>query len=340
FPDFSKKIKAVTNGVHHLTWISDARRQVFDDTEELASWRDDPGVFGRVSLAENSSFLQKMQQAWALDNENLVKYVNRMLSEHRSQADETWLDPPNYLSHLDPVEDADLLPGSFTIGFARRFSTYKRADLIFDDIAALADILVQGNWRVNFIFAGKAHPQDEPGKSVLKLILDNQEELYQRSNGLARLVFIPGYDMKIARMMVSGVHTWLNSPKRPLEASGTSGMKAAMNGVPNLSVMDGWWVEGYHEGKTGWKFGYEGPLKEDSLSESPETLLYAEDARSFYELLPGVLELFYEHPEKYLQLAVNNLRLNIPIFNTHRMAAEYVRKYDIELTPETAVRTA
>ncbi len=115
-------------------------------------------------------------------------------------------------------------------------------------------------------------------------------------------------------------------------------MKAAMNGVPNLSVMDGWWVEGYHEGATGWKFGYEGPLKADSLSESPETLLYAEDSQSFYRLLPKVLKLFYEHQNKYLEIAVNNLRLNVPIFNTHRMAAEYVRKYDIKLAPETAAR--
>jgi len=249
---------------------------------------------------------------------------------------ETWIDPPNYFSRLHEI--VELKPGVFTVGFARRFSTYKRADLIFDDIPLLVNILVKNNWRINFVFAGKAHPQDEPGKSVLKLILDNQEELYTRSNGLGRLVFIPGYDMKIAKMMVSGVHTWLNSPKRPLEASGTSGMKAAMNGVPNLSVMDGWWVEGYHEGKTGWKFGYEGPINADSLSEDPATLLYEEDSLSFYKLLPKVLSLFYEHQEKYLQLAVNNLLLNIPIFNTHRMAAEYVRKYDLELDTETSAR--
>jgi starch phosphorylase len=104
--------------------------------------------------------------------------------------------------------------------------------------------------------------------------------------------------------------------------------------------MDGWWVEGYHEGKTGWKFGYEGPIKPDSLSEAPETLFYEEDSLSFYKLLPSVLELFYQQPDKYLQLAINNLLLNIPIFNTHRMAAEYVRKYELSLDPETAARIA
>ena len=338
FPEFSDKIMAITNGVHHLTWISENRADVFDRTDALAGWRDDPGIFSRAKLKADTTFQKALQQAWQQDNQILVQYVNTMLALHRSQMVETWIDPPNYLSHLHEV--VELEPGVFTMGFARRFSTYKRADLIFDDIPALADILVKNNWRINFVFAGKAHPQDEPGKSVLKLILDNQEELYTLSQGLARLVFIPGYDMKIAKMMVSGVHTWLNSPKRPLEASGTSGMKAAMNGVPNLSVMDGWWVEGYHEGKTGWKFGYEGPLTADSLSEAPETLLYEEDSLSFYTLLPRVLELFYETPDKYLQFAVNNLLLNVPIFNTHRMAAEYVRKYELTLDPKTTARIA
>ncbi len=338
FPEFADKIRAVTNGVHHLTWISEARAKVFDSTADLSGWRDDPGVFSKASLDRNATFLEQLRSAWEQDNLQLVNYVNQMLSDHRARMEETWIDPPNYLSHLPEGKGSRLSPGVFTIGFARRFSTYKRADLIFDNLTTLADILVQGGWPVNFLFAGKAHPQDEPGKSVLKLILDNQKELYERSNGLARLIFIPGYDMTLARRMVSGVHTWLNSPKRPLEASGTSGMKAAMNGVPNLSVMDGWWVEGYHEGLTGWKFGYEGPIKADSLSESPETLLYVEDSQSFYRLLPKVLELFHSRPDEYLQFAVNNLRRNVPIFNTHRMAAEYVRKYDMQLDAETADR--
>lgn len=336
FPEFADKITAITNGVHHLTWISEARAKVFDSTPALSGWRDDPGIFAQALLTKDKKFRSELFNAWQRDNRALIAYINAMLVDHRNQKIETWIDPPNYFSNLHDV--VELEKDVFTVGFARRFSTYKRADLIFDDIPALADLLVKNNWRINFVFAGKAHPQDEPGKSVLKLILDNQEELYKRSNGLARLVFIPGYDMQIAKMMVSGVHTWLNSPKRPLEASGTSGMKAAINGVPNLSVMDGWWVEGYHEGKTGWKFGYEGPINADSLSEDPATLLYAEDSLSFYTLLPKVLKLFYDQPDKYLQLAVNNLLLNIPIFNTHRMAAEYVQKYDLDLETETAAR--
>ena len=332
FPRFADKITAVTNGVHHLTWISENRARSFDTFAGLTGWRNNPGIF--ADLDQNVPELAaKLEKAWAKDNRFLIDYINTMLRRHRNQMLETWIDPPNYLSRLDKAPDLE--PGVFTIGFARRFSTYKRADLIFDDIKTLADILLQNNRSINFIFAGKAHPADEPGKSVLKLILDNQEKLYRQSEGRAKLIFIPGYDMSIAKMMVSGVHAWLNSPKRPLEASGTSGMKAAMNGAPNISVMDGWWVEGYHEGLTGWKFGYEGPVDTADMSEDPESLLYAEDSLSFYNLLPKILDIFYDHPEQYMQIAVNNLRLNVPIFNTHRMAAEYVKKYDLQLDDNT-----
>lgn len=329
FPAFADKIKAITNGVHHLTWISEQRAACFSRIPSLRAWRTDPSCFGTVTAQESAALAQGLDDAWRADNRRLVDYVNTMLKRHREQMIETWIDPPNHLSSLPETEW--LRPGVFTIGFARRFSTYKRADLIFDDIGRLADILIALDRPINFLFAGKAHPADEPGKSVLKLILDNQEELYLRSRGLGKLVFIPGYDMRIAKMMVSGVHAWLNSPKRPLEASGTSGMKAAMNGVPNISIMDGWWVEGYHNGQTGWKFGYEGPVEEADLSEAPDALLYTEDAAAFYELLPTVLESFYTRPASYLERALNNLRLNIPIFNTHRMAAEYVAQYGLQL---------
>jgi starch phosphorylase len=336
FPAFSQKIKAITNGVHHLTWISDNRGACFDQIPCLQNWRNDPGCFVTLSDQDQPQLAKLLQEAWNHDNLLLIKYVNAMLKSHRAQMIETWIDPPNFLSSL-PETDW-LKPGVFTIGFARRFSTYKRADLIFDDIGRLSDILINNNWPVNFLFAGKAHPADEPGKSVLKLILDNQEELYVRSNGLGKLIFIPGYDMGVAKLMVAGVHTWLNSPKRPLEASGTSGMKAAMNGVPNISIMDGWWVEGYHDGQTGWKFGHEGSVDEADLSEAPDSLLYMEDANAFYELLPLVLKMYYTQPEMFLSRAINNLRLNIPIFNTHRMAAEYVRQYGLQLDPQVQTK--
>ena len=333
FPGFANKITAITNGVHHLTWISNTRAKLFDSFPELNNWRDNPGVMQNVaSLKNNEKFRDSLVHAWEQDSRILFDYINSMLLEHRNQMTSTWIDPPNYYSNLIDA-DTKLDPTVFTVGFARRFSTYKRADLIFDNIDTLCSIAVKDNRPINFLFSGKAHPADEPGKSVIKSILDYQKELFEKSQGLVNLIFIPNYDMKIAKMMVAGVHVWLNNPKRPLEASGTSGMKAALNGIPNLSIMDGWWVEGYHEGLTGWKFGYEGPVDEADLSESPEALLYAEDSASFYRILPGVLEEYYDNGSRsrFIDKAIMNLILNIPIFNTHRMAAEYLQKYALDL---------
>ena len=336
FPQFASKISAVTNGVHHLTWISDERAAVFDSFAQLDGWRSNPGVFVNcLELVDDYDFLASIHNAWQQDTRILIDYLNEMLQRHRLQMTETWINPPNYFSTITDGS-VTLRPDVFTIGFARRFSTYKRADLIFYDMDLLCRTIVECGHPVNFVFAGKAHPADEPGKAVLKELLRRQEELYVKSRGLASLVFIPGYDMAIAKMLVAGVHAWLNCPKRPLEASGTSGMKAAMNGVPNLSVMDGWWVEGYHDGSTGWNFGHEGPIDSASLSESREELLYFEDSSSFYLLLPKVLREFYDSgtSNAYLSRAIHNLRLNVPIFNTHRMAAEYLKRYRLTLPAE------
>jgi starch phosphorylase len=333
FPQYADKITAITNGVHHLTWISEAKAEAYDSCAELHNWREDPSVFHQArELIANQRFRSFFHLAWKQDNRRLIDYVTRMLIRHRNQMHETWIDPPNLLSHLsDP--GAAMQPDIFTIGFARRFSTYKRADLIFEDIDELLKPILAHNWPVNFIFAGKAHPADEPGKALIKMIIDCQGELFEKSRGLAKLVFIPDYDMAIAKLMVSGVHAWLNSPKRPLEASGTSGMKAAMNGIPNISIMDGWWAEGYHDGATGWKFGQELPVELDTLGEDRISLLYKEDSASFYRLFPEILETYYQ-PEKfhrYLDRGIMNLALNCPIFNTHRMVAEYVDRYRLHL---------
>jgi glycogen phosphorylase len=340
FPQYRQRITAITNGVHHLTWISDAKAEVYDAFPELGGWRRDPGAFaGAEKLVANPKFRRAFVDAWAKDSEQLINSVNGMLSHHRHQRVSTWIDPPNYLSYLSKA-DGMLDPGVFTFGFARRFSTYKRADLIFEDLDRLAAILTTNGWPVNFIYAGKAHPADEPGKILIKNILNVQEELFKKSKGLAKLVFVSDYDMAVAKLMVAGCHAWLNSPKRPLEASGTSGMKAAMNGVPNVSIMDGWWVEGYHQGKTGWKFGYEGPITAEMLSEHRAELLYREDAASFYEMLPELLGAFYQRRESsdFLDRCIMNLTLNCPIFNTHRMAAEYVERYQLQLPAELAAR--
>ncbi|MEW6428577.1 MAG: alpha-glucan family phosphorylase [Thermodesulfobacteriota bacterium] len=339
FPQFSDKISAITNGVHHVTWVSENRARLYDQTPLFAGWRDNPAVFTEAErLLADDGFRKGFSSAWQRDTEQLIAYVNHMLVEHRNQMQSTWIDPPNFLSQLDDAE-ARLSPEVYTIGFARRFSTYKRADLIFEDIEALAALLAEGDYQVNFLYAGKAHPADEPGKHLIRQILKTQEQLYRKTGGLARLVFIPGYDMQIAKMMVAGVHAWLNCPKRPLEASGTSGMKAAMNGVPNISIMDGWWVEGYHDGGTGWKFGYEDPVQDSCLSEAPDALLYAEDAASFYAVFKDVLATYYKRNDRYIDKGIMNMALNCPIFNTHRMAAEYVARYNLELAGDTDRQT-
>ncbi len=336
FPQYAKKIQAVTNGVHHLTWISPAKAELYDSFSELKHWRKNPGVFKNATkLLKNEKFRTYLEQAWFTDTQILIDYINEMLIKHRNQMLTTWIDPPNYISHIDPKRQK-LSPNVFTIGFARRFSTYKRADLIFDNTDKLADIVVKNNWPVNFIYAGKAHPSDEPGKNIIKLLLDTQKNLYEKSNGLIKLVFIPGYDMAIAKMMVAGVHAWLNTPKRPLEASGTSGMKAALNATPNISTMDGWWAEGYHNGKTGWKFGAETSVSDACLSEDSSTLLYEEDASSFYKLFPKILRSYYDESSRptLINKCIMNIALNCPIFNTNRLAAEYARIYETSFPPE------
>ena len=340
FPQFADKITAVTNGVHHLTWISPAKAEAYDSCPELKNWREDPSAFkNALTLKDNKRFCAFFEKAWQQDNQHLIDYVNQMLVKHRNQMHETWIDPPNLLSHLSDPGHA-LKPEVFTIGFARRFSTYKRADLIFEDLDELLRPILANEWPVNFIFAGKAHPQDEPGKALIKMVIDCQAELFKKSRGLAKLVFIPNYDMAIAKMMVAGVHAWLNSPKRPLEASGTSGMKAAMNGVPNISIMDGWWAEGYHNGATGWKFGHEEIIDSQALQEDREGLLYKEDSTSFYRIFPEILEAFYVQEKRhfFLDRAIMNLPLNCTIFNTHRMVAEYAQRYQLQLSTQQANR--
>lgn len=343
FPEYAAKITAITNGVHHTTWISQAKADLYDSSKELANWRHDPSVFvNAAKLQADKRFRSFLVRAWEKDNSRLISYVNNMLATHRTMMQETWIDPPNFLSNLEGNESC-LQTGTFTIGFARRFSTYKRADLIFENIDELLKPVISNNWPINLIFAGKAHPADEPGKDMIKIILAVQKKLFKKSNGLAKLVFIPNYDMAIAKIMVAGVHCWLNSPKRPLEASGTSGMKAALNGVPNISIVDGWWGEGFHEGATGWKFGYEESLDTDIItSENRSDLLYEDDSSSFYKLLPEIMGDFYS-PEKFsvfIDKSIMNIVLNGPRFNTHRMAAEYLSRYKLDLSGPMAKKAA
>jgi starch phosphorylase len=200
--------------------------------------------------------------------------------------------------------DVDVL----TIGFARRVATYKRGDLLFTDIERLKSISSKVG-PLQVIYAGKAHPQDQGGKELIKRIFRARDALKKD----VKIAYIENYDMKIGKLITSGVDMWLNTPQPPFEASGTSGMKAALNGVPSLSVLDGWWIEGCIEGETGWSIGEKG-------SADPSN-----DAASLYSKLEEIIvPMFYRERDRFIDVMVHCIALNGSFFNAHRMVQQYV----------------
>ena len=203
-------------------------------------------------------------------------------------------------------------PDILTIGFARRATAYKRADLIFSDIGRLEKM---GTNNIQLIFAGKAHPKDKPGKKLIEKLFAIKERL----KGKIELVYLQDYNMDIALKVVSGVDVWLNTPQRPREASGTSGMKAAHNGVVNFSILDGWWIEGHIEGFTGWSIG-PSPT-ETELVENIDTA----DADDLYKKLESIIiPLFYNDRPTWIRMMQNAIGKNAYYFNSHRMMRRYV----------------
>jgi starch phosphorylase len=217
-------------------------------------------------------------------------------------------------------------PDAFTIGFARRFATYKRADLILRDPARLKRLLTDRRRPVQFIFAGKAHPADEHGKDLLQAVYRAARD----PETAGRIAFLEDYDMHSAHWLVQGVDVWLNTPRPPLEASGTSGMKAGLNGVPSASILDGWWVEGY-DGGNGWAFGPEvgsdeGPEASDADAAN------ARDAESLYQVLEKtIVPLYYDRdaegvPHGWLRVVRRAMQTITPAFSARRMMKEYVER--------------
>lgn len=301
----------VTNGVHTGTWL--ARRMGLLFSKYLASdWvdrLDDPAMWENVVNIPD-------HELWDVRRHLKNKLVNFANERTRLQ----WRNGTLTASQV-VAGGVFLEPYSLTIGFARRFATYKRANLMFRDFDRLMKMINHPHMPVQIIFAGKAHPADEPGKLIIQQVYRAVKE--SRSGG--RLIFLEDYDINLARYLVQGVDVWMNTPRRPNEASGTSGMKAALNGGLNFSILDGWWREGYNN-HNGWSIGsdteYTNPEEQD-----------AADAQSIYETLENqIIPLFYERnaksiPSEWLKMVKENMRTLTPQFSLRRMLKEYVTDY-------------
>ena len=274
------QIDAITNGVHVTTWTCQPFQDLYD--RHLPDWRQD-----NFSLRYAESIPK--DELWAA----------------HVQAKRALLDYANAQTRVE------LDPEVFTVGFARRITAYKRPDLLFSDTDRLRKI-VREVGRLQILCAGKAHPRDHEGKLMIQRIFHMKEILKDDLT----VVYLPNYDLDVAKRMTAGADLWLNTPQPPLEASGTSGMKAALNGIPSLSVLDGWWIEGHIEGITGWSIG-----NEDEMSNHvPER-----DASSLYEKLEQViLPTFYNSRDRFIDVMRHTISINGSFFNTQRMLQQYV----------------
>ena len=309
-PEREIPITHVTNGVHTHSWISEEFARLFE--RYLGpEWLDDPvnqSVWERVDeIPENELWRAKERlrdRLVSFGRERLKRSLKRQSAPHAR------------VSGADEILD----PETLTIGFARRFATYKRAHLIFRDLGRLKRILLDRDRPVQLLISGKAHPHDHPGKEIIRHIaqLSRNEDLQRK------LVFIEDYDIEVARHLVQGADIWLNTPLRPLEASGTSGMKAAINGTMNLSILDGWWNEGF-AGDNGWAIGSgEEHADRDYQDQTESTILY--------DLLEKeIVPLFYRRgpdgvPREWVARMKSSLRTLCPRFNTNRMVQEYAER--------------
>lgn len=305
-PEDQAPISYVTNGVHLPTWVSHDMGELFDRYVG-PQWREDP---------TDASTWQKVHE---IPNQALWDAHDRRRERLVIRAREQYMlgGSRQGLAAADPILGRALDPNYLTIGFARRFAGYKRATLLFRDPDRLAEIINDSQRPVQFIFAGKAHPRDEPAKQLIREVL----QFSRRPEFRDRVVILEGYDVEVARALVQGCDVWLNTPLRPLEASGTSGMKAVANGALHMSVLDGWWWEAYRPG-LGWAVG------RDRIDDDPETQ-DGYDAASLYDLLENeVVPLFYERdkdglPANWLEMMKRSIAAFAPRFNTARMVTEY-----------------
>jgi starch phosphorylase len=270
-------IDTITNGVHTTTWMSEPIQQLLD--EHIPTWRRD-ALYLRNSI--------DLPEA-------------KLLSAHARSKEAP-------LAEVGSRTGLVLNPRVLTLGFARRAATYKRANLMFTDPARLQKIAASAGG-LQILYAGKAHPQDEPGKALVQKVI---EDAAKYSNDLLRVIYLEDYAWDLGALLTAGVDVWVNNPRRPYEASGTSGMKAAMNGVPSLSILDGWWIEGCIEGTTGWA------IEDGATDEAEAVALYN-------KLESAVVPLYLDAPEKWARLMRSTLAFNGSYFNTNRMVRQYTR---------------
>ena len=303
-------ITHVTNGVHVSNWMA---RRLFNllkkyIAEDWYDRLDDPKIWNELDTIPDL-------ELWGVR-----LHLKRKLAFYMGErVRERWR-----AGGFHPVQVVSsgvmINPYALTIGFARRFATYKRAGLVLTDVERLLSIINRPNMPVQIIFAGKAHPADEPGKQLIQQVYRQ----VKRAEMAGRIVFLEDYDMNLARYLVQGVDVWMNTPRRPLEASGTSGMKAAINGALNFSVLDGWWREAYN-GRNGWSIGEDRDLGSPSVQDE-------EDMESLYETLEkSIIPTYYDRDQndmsrEWMARIKESLKTNIPQFSTRRMVKEYVER--------------
>ncbi len=280
FPGY--EIHAITNGVHSYTWTHPAFRKLYD--KYIPGWANEPELFIRAPIIPNEKIWQARDKA----KKELIDYVNRKTGVGMKK---------------------DVL----TIGFARRATAYKRHNFIFSDLERLKNI--NEKFPIQIIFAGKAHPQDENGKKIIEEVFHNIQKLKKK----IKIVYLANYDIEMAKKLTSGCDIWLNTPQRPMEASGTSGMKAAHNGVINFSILDGWWLEGFVEGVTGWSIG---PGPGEKIN--PRTAEKRELGDLYNKLEYTILPMYYNQRDEWMNMMENSISKIAYYFNTHRMMRRYV----------------
>lgn len=302
-------ISYITNGIHAQTWLAPQISALFDDYvgHDWVSYMDEPELWNAIDAIPDAVLWEAREQLKV----DMLAFL-RLQAQNRWAAGET---TPIHIAWSGTLFSQKVL----TIGFARRFATYKRATLLFQNLDRLAELINNPERPVQFIFAGKAHPQDHGGKTLIQEIC--RHALNPRLGG--RIAFLENYDMSVSRYLVRGVDVWLNNPRRPREASGTSGQKAALNGIPNLSILDGWWAEGYNH-KNGWSIG-------DGHVFSAEDEEDREDAEDLYRVLEqDVVPLYYQRdanglPHMWLQTIREAIKSAAPYFTTRRMVKEYTK---------------